>query len=292
MSASLPPLDQPPLGLWVACVIGLATMWIVLLLLDYHHRSRSRNPMPRGRIIAAMTAIHPQSDERLPHVQCPAPPPSPRLKRIYESQEADEEFSKELHALLKIEVNTLLPSRVPNGSLYTFPSYLFSPEGMVGWESASRATQVQKRMLSDPRFIGVPEEDWEKPQAWDPRDRHPIGGYEIDKDEYYEGTGGYFETWETWQNVKRGYWMEKLLGPTKKDEGNQPRGEDHSLIINIEGGPQSAAEEEGGHQPVIEGGGHPSVGRRDGSGSSSIHLVTAPNCPAHSVRQRGGRDTS
>jgi hypothetical protein len=86
----------------------------------------------------------------------------------------------------------------------------------------------------------------------EPRDKHACRGYEIDKDEYYEGTGGYFETYETWQNVRRGNWLERLL--TKKDKGNQPRGEDRSFIVelgDLEGGLQSVVKE-GGRQPVVD----------------------------------------
>jgi len=69
-------------------------MWIVLAAPGLSHKVRSRNPIPRGRIIAAMTVIHPQSDERLPPCPVSGAPSKPRLKRIYESLEADEEFSK------------------------------------------------------------------------------------------------------------------------------------------------------------------------------------------------------
>jgi hypothetical protein len=62
-----------------------------------------------------------------------------------------------------------------------------------------------------------------------------LQGLYIENDEYYEGTGGNVETHEIWQNVKRGYRLERLLGPTKKDKGKQPGGEDRSFIINIEG---------------------------------------------------------
>jgi hypothetical protein len=60
-----------------------------------------------------------------------------------------------------------------------------------------------------------------------------LQGLYIEKDEYYEGTGGNVETHEIWQKVKRGYRLERLLGPTKKDKGKQPGGRIALLLSTL-----------------------------------------------------------
>lgn len=158
---------------------------------------------------------------QLAPVECPAPPPSPCLKPTYIPQEVYEKSRHRLRKLLKWELNELLPigvNEVPNPTLNPAINYLFAREKQVQWDAPSRASQVKKRMLTDPRFIGTPGKDWGSPKVWDRRARHPIDGYEIDENEYYLGVGGYYETWQTWQEDKRGYWLERILEGNKKNK--------------------------------------------------------------------------
>jgi len=125
-----------------------------------------------------------------------------------------------------------------------------------------------------------------KAQAWDPRDRYPIGGYEIDKDEYYEGTGGYLRLGRHGRTSSAATGWRNCWDPRRRMGGISQGGRIALLFINIEGGPQSAVEE-GGHQPVIEGGVTLVLGGEMGLGVLafiwSLHRILQPTACANVV---------